>query len=193
MDMSSIWQSLLLGSGKPNVLCTTETQLPRFIANVVQKICTHVFLEKQKMESLSIFSLKNTNQIRNKRQHKIHPKMEKTNTKTNRHPTVVRYRLLCFFCFLCCPPFFLRIVYIFAIVERNVSFLQQIIEQSYTQCCFSGVGSTHHPFSLRSTNFCCGPKHPWWHHRWEMISTQTGSPGWPKYRRFLEPNCIVVV
>lgn len=136
MDMSSIWQSLLLGSGKPNVLCTTENQLPRFIANVVQKICTHVFLEKQKMESLSIFSLKNTNQIRNKRQHKIHPKMEKTNTKTNRHPTVVRYRLLCFFCFLCCPPFFLRIVYIFAIVERNVSFLQQIIEQSYTQCCF---------------------------------------------------------
>lgn len=106
MDMSSIWQSLLLGSGKPNVLCTTENQLPRFIANVVQKICTHVFLEKQKMESLSIFSLKNTNQIRNKRQHKIHPKMEKTNTKTNRHPTVVRYRLLCFFVFCAVRPSF---------------------------------------------------------------------------------------
>lgn len=60
-----------------------------------------LFLEEQsraeKVFLLSFF-VKKDKQIKNKRQHKIHPKMGKPKNKTNRHPTVFWYRVLCFCC-----------------------------------------------------------------------------------------------
>ena len=102
-----------------------DTQLARCIPNVVQQRGTHFFFWRSRVEQrrsfYSVFSPQKSKQIKNKRQHKIHPKMGKTKNRTNRHPTVFWYRVLCF----CCSVVLFRLLSSYSILFVSFFFFKR--------------------------------------------------------------------